>query len=62
MERLLTLDLIGVRGTGIVRIDLLGRGTLVQADESVKEIIACRIIVVAAVDVVYSQDEVRPRA
>lgn len=44
----LTLDLLGIRGTGIVSIDLLRGCALVERDEAVEQVVACRIVVVTS--------------
>ena len=43
-----TLDLLGIRCAGVVRVDLLRRCALVERHEAVKEIVACCVVVVAA--------------
>lgn len=39
------LDLLGVSGTGIVCVNLLGSSRLIEGNKSVKKVIASRIII-----------------
>ncbi len=41
-----TLDLLGICGTSVVRVDLLCRRTLVEGDESVEEVVARCVVVI----------------
>ena len=45
-EEALTFDLLGVRSTSIVRVNLLRRGRLIERDKAVKQIVASGVVVV----------------
>ena len=49
IDRPLTLDLLGICRTSIMRIDLFRRCVLVQGDEPMKQVFTSRIVVVATV-------------
>ena len=43
-----TLDLLGIRCAGVVRVDLLRCRTLVERHKPVEEVVACCVVVVTA--------------
>lgn len=50
-DRRRTLDLLCVSSTGIMRVDLLCGSALVQAHETVQQVVASGVVVVASVEV-----------
>ena len=42
-----TFDLLGIRCTRIVSINLLGGRTLVEGDEPMEQVVACCVVVIA---------------
>jgi hypothetical protein len=44
-----TFDLLGIGGASVMSVNLFGCSTLVEGDESVKEVVACCIVVVSTI-------------
>ena len=47
MRSVLTFDLLRIRCTRVVRVDLLRRRRLVERHETMQEVVACSVVVVA---------------
>lgn len=44
----LTLDLLSIRSAGVMGVDLLRGRALVERDEAVEQVVACRVVIVTS--------------